>query len=108
MIINKLNSPPDETRKPLIAEDDEFERTLPANATEFPVSEIDVLANDIGDGLKLVDVQFGNNGTVEIVEASDGSSKMVVRYTPGDQFRKLDAFQYTVEDVSGNRASAIV
>jgi hypothetical protein len=32
----------------------------------------------------------------------------LIGYTPGDQFRKLDAFQYTVEDVSGNRASAIV
>jgi hypothetical protein len=108
MIINQLNSGSDEAKMPLIAEDDYFERNLPANATEFPVSEIDVLANDIGDGLKLVDVQFGNVGTVEIVEASDGSGKMVVRYTPGDQFRSVDGFLYTVEDASGNRVSAIV
>ena len=108
MIINKLNSPLDNPRMPLIAEDDYLERTLPATTTEFPVSEIDVLANDIGDGLKLIDVQFGNAGIVEIVEASDGSGKMVVRYTPGDQFRTDDEFLYTVEDPWGNRASAIV
>jgi hypothetical protein len=108
MIINQLNSGSDETKMPLIAEDDYFERTLPATATEFPASEIDVLANDLGEGLQLVDVQSGNVGTVEIVEASDGSGKMVVRYTPGDQFRNIDAFLYTVEDAAGNRATAIV
>lgn len=108
MIINQLNSGSDDTKMPLIAEDDYFERTLPSTATEFPASEIDVLANDLGEGLRLVDVQSGNVGTVEIVEASDGSGKMVVRYTPGDQFRNIDAFLYTVEDAAGNRATAIV
>ena len=108
MIINGLNSGSGDSEKPLIAEDDIVEKSLPANATEFPVSEIDVLANDLGEGLQLVDVQFGNVGTAEIVKASDGSGKMVVRYTPGDQFRTVDAFLYTIEDASGNRASAVV
>ena len=108
VIINELNSASGESSMPLIAEDDFFERTLPATTEEFPVSEIDVLANDFGDGLKLVDVQFGNVGTVEIVEASDGSGKSVIRYTPGDQFRNIDAFLYTVEDAAGNRATAVV
>jgi hypothetical protein len=106
VIINQLNSGSEGTM-PLIAEDDYFERTLPATATEFPASEIDVLANDFGEGLRLVDVQPGTVGTVEIIEASDGSGKTVVRYTPGDQFRNIDAFLYTVEDSAGNRASAV-
>lgn len=108
LVINQLNSGADDSKIPLIAEDDFFERNLPATATEFPASEIDVLANDTGQELRLVDTQFGNIGAVEIVEASDGSGRMVIRYTPGSQFRNLDAFQYTVEDAAGNRATATV
>jgi hypothetical protein len=108
MVINRLNSDSDSSELPLIAENDYLEENLPATATEFPTIEIDVLANDLGEGLKLVEVESGNVGSVEIVESSDGSGKSVIRYTPGSQFRNIDAFSYTIEDAAGNQASAMV
>ncbi len=112
IVINQLNSRSgtgsDDTSMPLIAEADYYETSVPADATEFPTSEIDVLANDFGEGLRIVGVEPALFGTVEIVESSNGSGKSVIRFTPGEQFRTFDTFVYTVEDSNGNQASAPV
>ena len=126
IVINDLNDGGDSrvTRR-LVAVDDYFSRTLPVTATEFPVAEIDVLENDTagggmdggadgGDeigsdaGLRVVAVGDASLGTAEIIVDAAGTGRTLVRYTPGESFRKFDFFTYTVEDAAGNRAEATV
>jgi len=120
MVVNDLNDGGSgEVERRIVATDDYFSRILPINATEFPVSEIDVLENDTaggvaadgsdppaGVGLRVVAVGPTAVGMAEIVVAADGSGRTLVRYTPGENFRKFDFFTYTIEDAAGNRAEA--
>ncbi len=122
LVINDLNDGGDpKVDRRLVATDDYFGLTIPASATEFPVSDIDVLANDTaggraesggaripGVGLRIVDVSPPSLGTAEIIVDAAGTGGPLVRYTPGDGFRTFDFFTYTVEDAAGNRAEATV
>jgi hypothetical protein len=47
-------------------------------------------------------------GSAEIIVDAAGTGRTLVRYTPGESFRKFDFFTYTVEDAAGNRADATV
>ena len=121
VVINELNhGGSGEVDRRIVATDDYFARILPINATEFPVSEIDVLENDTaggvaadgsdlapGVGLRIVSVGPAAVGKVEIIELGDDTGRTLVRYTPGENFRKFDFFTYTIEDSAGNRAEAI-
>ncbi|MBU6173597.1 MAG: hypothetical protein KGQ60_07320, partial [Planctomycetes bacterium] len=109
MVINELNSRDSkESSVPLLPDADYLEKQVSADAMDLPSSIIDVLANDVGESLRIVSVEPGQYGTVELIESADDAGTFVVRYTPGDQFRGRDVFLYTVEDASGNQASAIV
>lgn len=68
--------------------------------TGIPV-EIDVLANDLGDGLVVAAVAAPANGTA--VLASGG-----IVYTPAPGFVGTDVFTYTAEDLQGDAAQATV
>jgi hypothetical protein len=109
MVINELNSRDSkESSVPLLPDADYLEKQVSADETDFPSSIIDVLANDVGESLRIVSVEPGQYGTAELIESADNAGTFVVRYTPGDQFRGRDVFLYTVEDASGNQASAVV
>lgn len=122
IVVNDLNDGGDaEVERRLVATDDYFSRTLPATATEFPVSDIDVLENDTaggrgpagrdqdrGAGLRVVSVGSPSLGTAEVIVDASGTGRTLVRYSPGENFRKFDFFTYTVEDAAGNRAEATV
>ena len=62
---------------------------------------VDVLANDIGADLQIIDVQDAANGTTEIRDAH-------ILYTPGTSFCGIEAFVYTIQDAQGAQDSATV
>jgi hypothetical protein len=105
----------------LVATDDYFGRTIPASATAFPASDIDVLANDSAGGradgagtripsvgLRIVDVARLRSARPRSSSTQAGSGGLFVRYAPGEGFRNFDFFTYTVEDAAGNRGEATV
>lgn len=109
MVINELNlRDSKESSVPLLPDADYLEKQVSADETDLPSSIIDVLANDVGESLRIVSVEPGQYGTAEIIKSTEKTGSFVVRYTPGDQFRGRDVFLYTVEDASGNQASAVV
>ena len=86
------NIPPE---KPT-AQDDEA-----TTAQNIPVN-IDVLVNDLGAGLQIIDVADPPNGSV-VLEPNH-----TLTYTPDTDFTGEDAFVYTVEDINGNTDFATV
>lgn len=62
---------------------------------------IDVVANDTGSGLQVVEVGQASNGTVAIVNGA-------VVYTPTVGFAGADQFTYTVRDRNGTQAQGTV
>ena len=58
------------------------------------IATIDVLANDTGTGLKIIEVSQGQNGSVKI-------SGNKVTYTPKANFVGNDVFWYAIKDASG-------
>ena len=78
----------------------------------IPVS-IDVLANDSdpnGDPLTIVSATDPANGTAtidDLATPNDPSDDRIV-YTPFPGFQGIDTFTYTIQDPSGNQATATV
>ncbi|MGH2558896.1 MAG: Ig-like domain-containing protein, partial [Thermomicrobiales bacterium] len=68
---------------------------------ETPV-DIDVLANDAGEGIEVTDVTDPANGAV--VDNGDGT----VTYTPEDGFTGVDTFTYEITDDDGDTDTAMV
>ena len=77
------------------AEPDDVMTTMDQTVT------INVLANDAGKGLKVVDVDMPKNGTAMIV----GST---VKYTPAPGFTGTDSFWYDIVDSNGYTDSALI
>jgi hypothetical protein len=76
------------------------------DAVERPEIEIDVLMNDIGDGLRIVDVGLGATGTVSVRPSSTNPNSMVVVYTPNASSANFDRFLYMIESSDGRRSTA--
>jgi len=85
---------------PAIAVDDLYYNH--PNFLEFPLT-FNPLLNDEGHGLKLVDIEMPNYGTVEWWEA-DGT----MNYRSNADFQGVETFNYTIEDIGGNRTSATI
>ncbi len=62
---------------------------------------IDVLANDIGNGLSITSVTQPANGTASIVNGA-------IVFTPNQDFTGTDSFIYTVTDSNGAQSQATV
>ncbi|MPZ49637.1 MAG: tandem-95 repeat protein, partial [Dehalococcoidia bacterium] len=73
-----------------------------ATTTQGTPVTINVLANDLGDGLTVTTVGTPSNGSVVI--NADGT----VTYAPAASFVGLDAFSYTITDEDGLSSSATV
>ncbi|MFK7905707.1 MAG: Ig-like domain-containing protein [Chitinophagales bacterium] len=72
------------------------------NFLDFPLT-FNPLLNDEGHGLKLVDIETPNYGTVEWWEAGG-----TMNYRSNADFQGVETFDYTVEDIGGNRTSATI
>ena len=72
-------------------------------AARIPVN-IDVLANDIGDGLRVTSVSATKKGKGEATLEADGT----VTYSPIKGKKNKDSFTYTATDSSGESAHAVV
>jgi len=78
------------------------------DATEKPEIEIDVLMNDIGQGLSIVEVGMGATGTVSIRPSSSNPANKVLVYTPNASSANYDRFLYMIESTDGRRSTAFV
>lgn len=67
--------------------------------------EIDVLANDIGYGLILTEI---DNWTMESGQASINTSNNLINYTPAQDFTGTDSFWYTFTDNQGRTNAEVV
>lgn len=77
-------------------------------ATSKPSVEIDVLVNDMGEGLRIVEVSPPATGTATIQPSSVDSRNMVIVYTPNEQGANYDRFWYTIEGADGQRSMNFV
>ena len=66
-------------------------------AKKFVDNEIDILANDEGNGLTVTAVSDPSNGT-----ASIGPQGASVIYTPDPNFNGTDSIEYTITDENGD------
>ncbi|MEA3503177.1 MAG: carboxypeptidase regulatory-like domain-containing protein, partial [Actinomycetota bacterium] len=80
----------------LAANDDAFD------ATENETTVLDVLTNDTGEGLTVVDITQPTNGATLILSGT------TIEYTPTTDYTGTDEFEYTIENSTGQTASASV
>jgi hypothetical protein len=78
------------------------------DAIEKPEVEIDVLMNDIGQGLSIVEVGAAATGSVSIRPSSSNPSNFVLVYTPDESSANYDRFLYMIESSDGRRSTAFV
>lgn len=90
----------------VVAVDDEQVYLVPSDATVKPDIEIDVLMNDMGEGLKIVAVGQAATGTVSIRPSSLNPANVVLVYTPNASSAYYDRFMYMIESSDGRRSSA--
>lgn len=83
------------------AQPDYVNVALPADASSFPSSTVDVLANDLGTNVRIESVGTPAVGTVERLAGAGPNGRELLRYVPGPTFRGYDSFQYTAIDDAG-------
>ncbi|MFM8216351.1 MAG: Ig-like domain-containing protein [Pirellula sp.] len=96
----------EDTQDEVTAVDDSQLVYVPADATEKPEIEIDVLMNDIGQGLSIVEVGMAATGTVSIRPSSTNPENTVLVYTPNTSSANYDRFLYMIESADGRRSTA--
>lgn len=96
----------EDTQAEVTAVDDSQLVYVDADATEKPEIEIDVLMNDIGQGLSIVEVGMAATGTVSIRPSSTNPENMVLVYTPNSSSANYDRFLYMIESSDGRRSTA--
>ena len=89
--------------------------TVQNNAPSAQADEITVFRNSIGNAIQvLTNDSDAENETIIVVDATDPSHGTVtfdgttILYTPQEGFIGTDTFEYTIEDESGDRTTAIV
>jgi len=95
-------SPPSE----VTAVDDTQLAYVSADATAKPEIEIDVLMNDIGEGLRIVELGMAATGTLSIRPSTSNPANFVIVYTPNEISANYDRFLYMIESSDGRRSSA--
>jgi hypothetical protein len=94
------------TQSEVTAVDDGELVYVAADAAQKPQIEIDVLMNDIGEGLKIVELGLPGTGTVAVRASSSNPDRMVVVYTPNESSANYDRFLYMIESSDGRRSTA--
>jgi hypothetical protein len=92
----------------VVAVDDYVNVWLPTSATRFSEVVIDPLANDKGEGLRIVSVAEPQFGTVVIEADPENAGRDRLRYTPADVNSKFIFFRYVVQGSDGSMAESIV
>ena len=62
--------------------------------------------NDIGEGLRIVDLGLPRTGTVAVRASTSDPNRMVVVYTPNESSVNYDRFLYMIESSDGRRSAA--
>ena len=96
----------EDTQSEVTAVDDGELVYVASDAAEKPQIEIDVLKNDIGEGLRIVDLGMPGTGTVAVRASTSDPDKMVVVYTPNESSANYDRFLYMIESSDGRRSTA--
>ncbi len=94
------------TQSEVTAVDDGELVYVAADAAQKPQIEIDVLMNDIGEGLRIVELGLPGTGTVAVRASSSNPDRMVVVYTPNESSANYDRFLYMIESSDGRRSTA--
>lgn len=92
----------------VVAVEDIVNVWLPTTATRFSEVVIDALANDEGDGLRIVEVADPQFGTVVIEVDAENGGRDRLRYTPADVNSKFVFFRYIVQGSDGSKAESTV
>jgi hypothetical protein len=92
----------------VVAVDDYVNVWLPTSATRLSEVVIDPLANDKGEGLRIVSVAEPQFGTVVIEADPENAGRDRLRYTPADVNSKFIFFRYVVQGSDGSMAESIV
>jgi hypothetical protein len=92
----------------VVAVDDYVNVWLPTSATRFSEVVIDALANDEGEGLRIVSVAEPQFGTVVIEADPENAGRDRLRYTPADVNSKFIFFRYVVQGSDGSMAESTV
>ena len=79
---------------------------VPVDAVAKPEIEIDVLMNDIGQDLRIVQVGMPATGTVSIRPSSSNPGNIVLVYSPNESSANYDRFLYMIESSDGRRSTA--
>jgi hypothetical protein len=90
----------------VLAVDDNQLAYVAVDAVAKPEIEIDVLMNDIGPGLRIVQVGMAATGSVSIRPSSTNPANMVLVYTPNESSANYDRFLYMIESSDGRRSTA--
>lgn len=79
---------------------------VPKNSQAFIIN---VLANDIGTGLRVTAVTQGAHGAVQIINSSNGGIALTgVTYTPAQNYVGGDQFTYTITDSTNATSTGTV
>jgi hypothetical protein len=92
----------------VVAVEDVINVLLPTTATRFSEVVIDALANDEGEGLRIVSVAEPQFGTVVIEADPENAGRDRLRYTPADVNSKFIFFRYVVQGSDGSMAESTV
>jgi len=103
-----LDGASDSQSEGLLAVEDTVNVTLPTDATSVRPVTIDALMNDIGNGLRIVEVGNSPFASITVVEDPDNPGRDVVRYVPLPGAAKYDRFSYTIEDRDGFQSTSFI
>ncbi len=92
----------------VVAVDDYVNVWLPTSATRLSEVVIDPLANDEGEGLRIVSVAEPQFGTVVIEADLENAGRDRLRYTPAEVNSKFIFFRYVVQGSDGSMAESTV
>ena len=92
----------------VIAVDDYQAVYVSLDATAKPEIEVDVLMNDIGQGLRIADVGMAATGVVSIRPSTSNPNNFVLVYTPNAASANYDRFMYMIESSDGRMSAAYV
>ena len=92
----------------VVAVDDYVNVWLPTSATRLSEVVIDPLANDKGEGLRIVSVAEPQFGTVVVESDPENAGRDRLRYTPAEVNSKFIFFRYVAQGSDGSTAESTV
>ena len=91
-----------------LAEPDYVSQMISASYTTLPAVDVDVLSNDLGEGLQIVSFTPSESSTVELLVGAGEAGRDLLRYTPGEGAANYSGFSYVIRDTDGNESETWV